>query len=138
MSPVRKLPDIQVKDRSHKDPGFLDLDESTLDPTRNYRWVRCRSDEHMLSIVRTKLLGYTVETLREGGPQPRAQFDQRPDGVIAIGDLILMSCPLDKFHQRQREQEGKTEALFASVSAQTEEMAKEKGISVIKDPDHNT
>lgn len=139
MSPVRRppLPEISVKARRQQDPGFLDLDPKSLDPSRHYRWVRCRSDEHMVTIMQTKLKGYSIERDREDGPKTVADLDKRPDKVIAVGDLILMSCPVELFNQRQRDQFDEREALFASVSAQTQEMAKEKGITLIADPDHN-
>lgn len=131
------LPSIMVKERSRRDPTFLDLDPLTLDSSRHYRWVRCRSDEHMLSIAKTKLAGYIIETLREGGPRPVAEGELRPDKVIAVGDLILMSCPLEHYHTREEDSHAKTETLLASATAQTTEMAKQKGISIIKDPDHS-
>lgn len=132
----RDLPSVEVKERSRKDPGFLDLDPTTLKPDRHYRWVRCRADEHMTQISKMKLIGYTVE-LKTGGVKTLADTDNRPDGAIAIGDLVLMSCPQSLHEQRQREQFLKSENLLASTTAQTEQMAKDKGISIIKDADHN-
>lgn len=127
------LPTISVGERSHKDPDFLALDQSTLEPGRHYRWVRCRSDEHMMAVTKTKLIGYRVEHLKEGGVRALTETDARPDGVIAVGDLILMSCPEELFEKRQLAQSAKTEGLLASTSAQTEQRAKELGIKVIKD-----
>lgn len=127
------LPTIAVSEKSHRDPDFLALDESTLNPSRHYRWVRCRSDEHMMAVTKTKLIGYSVETIREGGPRALTDTDERPDKVIAVGDLILMSCPQALFDKRQAAQSAKTEGLLASTSAATEQRAKELGIKVIKD-----
>lgn len=127
------LPSVAVSERSHRDPDFLALDPATLDPARHYRWVRCRSDEHMMAVTKTKLIGYQLETLREGGPRALTDTDKRPDNVIAVGDLVLMSCPQGLFDNRQAAQSAKTEGLLASTSAQTEQRARELGIKVVKD-----
>lgn len=140
MSPVNRpaLPKVEVSDRSKKEPGFLDLDPTTLEEGRHYRWVRCRADEHMLAVTKTKLKGYRVEKLqKEGGVRPLGEFDTRPDGVIAVGDLVLMSCPSELYDKYVRERQARGDALMASAVAQTKEMAEEKGISLIKDADHN-
>jgi hypothetical protein len=140
MSKLRPpLPDISVSNRNRGDANFLALVNE--DPTRHYRWVRCRSDEHFMSVTTTKLGGYRLEHYDDADPtsvRPVAEVEERrPDKVIAVGDLILMSCSMEDWERSLREQHNRTEALLASTSAQTEEMAKEKGISIIKDADHN-
>jgi len=139
MSPASRppLPEVKVSDRSHNEAGFLDLDPKSLDPTRHYRWVRCRKDEQMLSVLRTKLKGYTLELEREGGPKPLTEYDKRPDKVIAIGDLVLMSCPQTLYDKYVAQRQARTDAMMASAVAQTQQMAEEKGITLLKDPDHN-
>ena len=131
------LPSLSIAERSRQDPSFLDLDPKTLDPSRHYRWVRCRKDEHHLAVISSKLEGYTIEMWRDGGPRPMVDTEKRPDGIISVGDLILMSCTRVNNEVRQEEQYQRREALLATTSAQTLEMAKEKGIVTIKDPDHN-
>lgn len=140
MSPVKidGLPTVvDVAERTHKDVEFMDVVEETKDPTRHYRWVRCRKDESMLAVSQAKNLGYIIETDREGGPVPVTEFERRPDKAIVVGDAVLMSCPIGLFNRRMDDQNKRTEALLASTSATTERMAKEKGISIIKDADHN-
>lgn len=133
------LPKVEVRERTRSDPSFLDLDPDTIDPARHYRWVRCRSDEHMMAITKTKLAGYRIEKSNtEGGVRALTETEQRPDHVIAVGDLVLMSCPLSHFEQRELDSHNKVETMLASATAQTEQMAKEKGISIIKDADHST
>lgn len=134
--PIKTAPRVLVKARSHKDPQMLDLDQGSLDPNRHYRWVRSRGDESHMAVTKHKLRGYQVETLKEGGPKPVVELESRPDKVIAIGDLILMSCPKEVHEKRQTARKARTEALLASTSAQTEQMAKEKGVVIVKDPDH--
>lgn len=125
---------VSVKSRNRRDMQLLDLDQRTLKPDRHYRWVRTRKDEHMQSVTKHKLKGYELETTK-GGVKTLVEPDKRPDDVIAIGDLVLMSCPIGLHEERKRERKSRTESLLASTSAETERMAKEKGITVIKDPD---
>lgn len=132
------LPEIGLKNRNRADQNFLALENE--DPSRHYRWVRCRSDEHFMSVTTTKLRGYRLEHYTEGGVRPLAEVgatEKRPDNVIAIGDLILMSCSEEDWQRSLRENHARTESLLASTTAQTEQMAKEKGISIIKDADHH-
>lgn len=131
------LPSVEFSDRSHKEPNFLDLVPETLDPSRHYRWVRCRADEHHMAVTKAKLLGYTIETNREGGPQTVTQTDGRPDTSITVGDLLLMSCSKDVFERREIQRKARQEALMESATAQTKEMAREKGVRIIADPDHD-
>ena len=129
------LPDISIRNRNRRDPNFLAIVNE--DPSRHYRWVRCRSDEHFMSVTRTKLDGYRFEHYEEGGVRPVAEIEERrPDNVIAVGDLVLMSCSIEDWEASLKEQHARTENLLASTSAQTEQMARDKGISIIKDADH--
>jgi hypothetical protein len=128
---------INVKERKRQDRSFLDLDQTTLKPDRHYRWVRVSKEEHMMQVTKHKLRNYQLET-KKGGVKTLAETDNRPDDVIAIGDLVLMSCPKLDHEQRVRDRQSRTEALLASTSAETERMAKEKGISIIKDADHGS
>lgn len=127
---------VSVTSRNRKDPQLLDLDPSTLKPDRHYRWVRSRGDESHMSVTKHKLRGYQVEKT-EGGVKTLAEQEERPDKVIAIGDLILMSCPKDVHERRQEEKRARREALISSTTAETEQMARDKGVELIKDPDHN-
>lgn len=127
-------PEITVRDRKHLDATFLQLDERTLDPARHYRWVR--ADAHNNSVVQHKLKGYRLEE-KGKGVETLATPDSRGDSVIAIGDVILMSCPKEDFERRMRESYHRREGILASTTAETERMAEEKGIKLIQDADHN-
>lgn len=127
-------PKVTVKSRNRRELQMLELDQKTLKPERHYRWVRCRKDEHMSSVTKHKLKGYELET-EQGGVKTIVEPDKRPDGVIGIGDLVLMSCPKEIHEERTRDRKSRQEAMLANTSAETERMAREKGIKVIKDPD---
>lgn len=134
---LTSIPTVEVRDRKRNDADFLLLDESSLDPNRHYRWVRL--DENSTAVARRRRQGYRVERRhKQGGPKTLAEPDSRADDAIVIGDLILMSCPKAVAEQRREDTRRRTEQLKASTTAETERAAKEKGIQVIKDPDHGS
>jgi hypothetical protein len=105
----------------------MDLDESTMDPNRHYRWV------HRPSVYRKKAKGYVVETL-EGGVKPLVDVDEKsPDGAIIVGDCILMSKPKVAYEKSVARKFKRNEDMLAATTAQTEEMAREKGVRVFKE-----
>lgn len=128
-------PGIEVRSRSREDSRILDLIEDTKEPGFHYRWVRSRKDENHLAVSRAKLKGYVLVNQKEGVKTVVAP-DNRPDGTIAIGDLVLMKCKMTRYEERNREKRIQREQLLASATADTEKMAKEKGLELIKDPDH--
>lgn len=135
----RVIPSVEVRERKRDDAQILDIDPETADPNLHYRWVRL--DPNNRSINRHKRLGYQIEYRKGKGGRPGvrtlAEPDSRADGAICIGDLILMSCPKYLAEQRQETRRRRDEARLQSTSAQTEQMAKEKGVRIIKDPDHD-
>jgi hypothetical protein len=134
--PGLNAPAVEVMHRKREDSRLLDLVEGTTDAAYHYRWVRSRKDENHLAVSRAKLKGYTPVLEKEGVKTVVAP-DPRPDGVIGIGDLILMKCKKERHTERVREKRIHREQLLASASAETEEMAKQKGVQTVKDPDHN-
>ena len=132
LAPV--VPTVSVHDRKRNDAAFLELDDESLDPSRHYRWVR--ADKNNSSVVRHRLLGYELETTG-GTVRTTATPDSRGDSAIAIGDVVLMSCPVESFEKRQLESFRRREEILVSTSAETEKRAKEKGIVLIHDEDHN-
>jgi hypothetical protein len=123
-----------VRDRKRDNPAFLELRDETLDPSRHYRWVRM--DSNNKSVVKHKMLGYRLED-ETRGVATVATPDPRGDSSIAIGDLILMSCPKEDWEDRMMTGYRRRESILASSTAQTKEMAEAKGITLIQDPDHN-
>lgn len=132
---LTSIPSVEVRDRKRDDASFLELDDSTRDPNRYYRWVRL--DDHTTSVAKRKRQGFRIERQQKGGVRTLAEPDPRPDNAIVIGDSILMSCPLELHVQRQQSHKRRREALLQSTTAETEQALREKGVTVIKDPDHN-
>jgi hypothetical protein len=74
--------------------------------------------------------GYSLVT-KEEGVVTNVETDDRPDGSVAVGDLVLMKCPQALYDARAQARRQHTEAQLASTSAVTRQMAKEKGVEVI-------
>lgn len=129
-----KAPAVGVRARNREDVSFLELEEDSLDEDKKYRWVRVGPND--TSAMKHKQLGYDYEE-EDGDVRTKATPDNKGDGKISIGDLVLMSCPKDVWERRQRENFARREELLASTSAETEARAKEKGIKLIRDADHN-
>lgn len=110
---------------------ILGLDPKSTNPTKHYRWVRNDAQK----IAKARLQGYEVETIK-GGVRTIVEQDRGGDSAIRRGDLILMSIRKDVYEYYTRQKHARGEKLLASTSAETEEIAKQKGIRVIKDSDH--
>lgn len=123
---------VKVVDRAHQDPEMLGLDEKTLQPGWHYRWVRSRKEEHGQSVTKHRMKGYTL-VKKEEGVATNVDTDDRPDGAVAVGDLVLMKCPQALHDKRAHARRQHTEAQLASTSAVTRQMAKEKGVEIIAD-----
>lgn len=117
--------------RKRLSADIMGVDPKTTDPRKHYRWVR--NDPQR--IAKAKLQGYEVETIK-GGVRTIVEQDRGGDSAIRRGDLILMSIRKDVYEYYTRQKHARGEKLLASTSAETEEIAKQKGIRVIKDSDH--
>lgn len=116
---------VSVQGNAHKDPSFMDLDPSSTDPNREYRWVR------RPSVYRKKAKGYVVET-EEGGVRTLVELEEKtPDGAIIVGDCILMSKPKVAYQEGRARLHKRNEEMLASTTAQTKEMAREKGVTIL-------
>jgi hypothetical protein len=100
------------------------LDESTKDPNRHYRWTR--GDRVNLR----KMQGYEVETNREGGPKTIAPADDVADGTIRMGDLVLMSCPRDQRVERVHTLHKLNQSRIGIASQTTKDMARQIGVKI--------
>lgn len=128
-------PVVSVRARNRDDARILDLLEETKEPGYHYRWVRSRKDENHLAVSRAKLKGYVLCTAKDG-VKTVVEPDYRPDGTIAVGDLVLMKCKVADHEGRVRQRRIHNEQLLASATADTEQMARDKGLELIRDPDH--
>lgn len=127
-------PVVSSEHRKRGDPNMLEI--LNPDPAFHYRWVRSRKDENHLAVSRAKLKGYQPVKDNEG-VRTVVEPDKRPDGILGIGDLILMKVKKEHHAERVVQKRKRHEQMLASTSAETEEMAKQKGVVTVPDPDHN-
>jgi len=139
MAPESRAGGVDVVDRKRQGESgveMLALVPESCDPSREYRWVRSRADEYHSGVSKARRKGYRLEK-RQGGVKTVVESDDRADDVIAIGDLVLMSAPKDLVRKRRDDRFRQQEAVLASASAETEQMAKDKGVRILKDPQEN-
>jgi len=123
-------PAISVRSRRQRGIDRSALDPDTMRKDRNYHWFR--RDSESLSSMRMK--GYTLENVNaEGSARPIVDFEVTPEGHMVQGDLILASCPMSLFEEGRRELHRFQEDQLNSTTAETEEQARAKGVSIIRD-----
>lgn len=96
------------------------LDQKSLDPNRHYRAIR--ADD--VAIAKARRRGYEPETIKEGGVRLLVSQPTGGDGMIRMGDRILMSCPKAKHDARQRAKQKRSAERLGSVQEKTRESAK--------------
>jgi hypothetical protein len=117
-------PRVGVRNRRNVSDLF-ELDPATMQADRHYHFM-ARSD---IDQTRAKLKGYTIET----EAKPIGEFDAGPDGSINIGDTVLMSCPKEMWEGSRADLRTLNEDRLAATTAATEEEARAKGVTIIKD-----
>lgn len=111
--------------------SLLELDQATLDPTRHYRWIR----ESPLKVGKAKMRGYEV-VHQDDGVQTLAGFlDDAGDGIMRIGDVILMSCPLKGYRTRKRAQQKFANARLAAPAKQFKKNARRRQVRILREED---
>lgn len=124
-----KVPEVTAQELREVN-SLLELDPETMDPARHYRWVR----SHPLQVGKAKMRGYVVEKKEEGGVQTLAGFlDDTGDGLMRVGDVILMSCEIKGFRKRKRAQLKQSEARLSAPAKQFKRNARRRRVRVIKD-----
>lgn len=126
----QKLPEVHTSEIRDVN-SLLELNPETLDPTKHYRWVR----ESPLKIGKAKMRGYEV-VHQDDGVQTLAGFiDDAGDGIMRIGDVILMSCPLPGYRARKRAQLKFANARLAAPAKQFKKNARRRRVRILKEED---
>lgn len=104
----------------------LSLDETTLDPELHYRFC------HPRNLARRRAQGYEP-VLRDSGVRLLNDFDDKetPDGLIRVGNLMLMACPKERFKARRRQVEELTRSRLKSSEQSFEAKARKRGVESI-------
>jgi hypothetical protein len=125
--------ELRVLDDSDKF-SILDLDESTLDPERHYRWGRADPNR----IARLKAKGYIIEEVPEEEDQRiRNKLGEvagdTTDGTYRLGDLILMSTK--KVYNRVRRVRVRrlTKERIGEAKKKFKKLARKARVEVITD-----
>jgi hypothetical protein len=125
--PARSRPEVVV--RAHRDvEGMLELDMNTLDPDFHYKWVH----DSPLRIARHRLRGYIPVQASEGVGTV-AGIDAATDGVIRVGDTILMKCPRERVRQREENNRRLAESRLAAPKKKFLSDARQLGADTITD-----
>lgn len=123
-------PAVAVRSRRQRGIDRSALNPETMKADRHYHWFR--RDSESLSDMRSK--GYTLENLNEeGSARPVIDYEKTPEGHIVQGDLILASCPKALFEESRKELHRFQEDQLNSTTAETEEQARAKGVSIIRE-----
>lgn len=130
-APVQgSTPAVSVRSRRQRGIDRSALNPDTMDKNRNYHWFR--RDSESLSSMRMK--GYELENVNKAGhAEPIIDYEVTPEGNMVQGDLILASCPMEYFLEGRRELHRFQEEQLNSTTAETEEQARAKGVSIIRD-----
>jgi len=78
----------------------LRIEESKKDPNKVYSWVRDDKLEYHAAQAR----GYERVLVSQEGDRFKDDFRGKGvDGLVRVGDLVLMSCPRDMVEARNKE-----------------------------------
>lgn len=88
--------DVYTEDRIDPEEAVL-LDPSSLDPNYYYRWVQVRPQ----SIARKKAAGFSLVSRKTSGVKPVVELERTADDTIRFADMVLMSCPKDRYLARR-------------------------------------
>jgi hypothetical protein len=121
--PESLIPNVRITERRDVH-SMLQLDDSTVDENRHYRFVRRDS----MAMTKAKLKGYSLELTREGGPRLLGEVNEdAADGTISVGDVVLMSCPKELFQQGRDEIDRQNEAMLSQPADEAVQKIKEAG-----------
>lgn len=102
-----------------------------LDPAFYYSWVT--DDKRIMSIA--KMRGYVV--VKASDPEGKALGVDDPrirtDGVVGIGDAVLMRCPIDKVSQRNAERAKRNRMEVAAVKEEFHSAGAQLGVKTFED-----
>lgn len=133
MPPALTAPAIEMEDRTYDDPQMMEI--LNKKPGLHYRWIRCSAHDNFLAVQRAKLRGY--KPVKKEEITTIAEIEDKGDGLVHIGDSLLMACKTEVYERRVAKKRQRREQILASATATTEEMARKKGIKLIPDADHN-
>lgn len=127
---MAKLPNVVVQEDRDVN-SLLQLDESTMDPSKHYRWVR----EAPLAVGKAKMKNYVLVHRDDGVKTMAGYSDDSGDGIMRIGDVILMCCPLEEWRTRKREQLHFANSRLSAPAKQFKKNAKLRRAKILNEED---
>jgi hypothetical protein len=127
-----QLPKVKVSEFRQVE-NLLQLDEETLDPELHYRWVT----EHPLKIARARMKHYEFVHQDTGVKTLAGFIDSREDGIIRIGDVILMACPKGEFVARKKGQRKFAENRLSAPASQFRKQAKKRRVRILREEEED-
>lgn len=130
---VLKRSKVQIPDVSAQDlrevSTLLELDPETTDPAKHYHWFR----EAALRIGKAKMKGYEI-VKKEDGVKTLAGFtDDAADGIMRVGDVILMACDKAEYRKRKKALLKFGESRLSAPAKQFKRNARRRRVKVIRD-----
>ena len=117
----------------------LRLKEEDKQDGRHYAWVldeRKHGQSSSMQQIMAQAKGYeTVKVSDEDGKKfALGTLRQGADGLVRVGDLVLMSCPREEYEKRKAEQDLKSNPYRALQNKKEEfnEAAAEAGIKPLE------
>lgn len=129
MPKEQSLPDVQLTDERRDVQSMLELDPETMDKSLNYRFVK----DDPMNIARKRLKGYRPVLKEADGVKTLVDVEDQADGLIRVGDTILMACPKEGFRKRQREARKFSEGRLRIPKKRVKEKARENNIKLIEE-----
>jgi hypothetical protein len=127
---AKRTPEVVVTENRDVN-SLLELDPDTLDATRHYRWIR----ESPLNVGKAKMKGYTLVNAADGVKTMTGFTDDTGDGLMRIGDVILMSCPLDAWRARKRASLNFANARLSAPAKQFKKNARRRQVRILNEED---
>lgn len=113
--------------------GMLELDPETMDPRYKYKFVK----DDRLRIARHRMRGYRPVRREQGGVSTIIDLDDSADGLIRVGDTILMQAPRHRIDQQQAAQRDLATKRLGSTKRRVKEMGEKKGVEVFDGNKHD-
>jgi hypothetical protein len=103
----------------------FDIDPSSLDPERHYRVIQQRPGR----LARANQQRYQPVATDEGVKSISGRDLGGADGLIRIGDGILMSCPKEIFVERRRQIQRLNQARLSAPEGQFKKKARQAPVN---------
>jgi len=119
---------VMITDERRDVESMLELDPETLNPNMNYRFVK----DEPLNISRKRMKGYRPVLKEDNGVKTLVEADDQGDGLIRVGDTILMACPKGAFKRRQKEARVRAAGKLRIPKKKVKDLAKANKVRIIQ------